>query len=86
MLKTNPTQGIHSGDRVRVTQVLVAGGKQWRSQVEGIVESTDPEWTESWFAHGKKTRYWLHRIRLLKDDGERTCLTLDQNSRLEKLS
>jgi len=63
----------------------MAGTQQWTTRLRGVVESVEQEWTESWFAHGKKGRYWLHRLRLQKDDGEKTCLVLDQNSRLEKL-
>jgi hypothetical protein len=77
---------LSKGDRIRVTQLLLGRDLRWATTVEGVVESFRAEPTGSWYAHGKGAKLWLLRVRLRKDDGEITALTLDAHSRIEILS
>ncbi|HOB75788.1 MAG TPA: hypothetical protein PKG54_14825 [Phycisphaerae bacterium] len=74
------------GDRVRITQMILGRDLRWPTTVEGVVESFKPEPTGSWYAHGKGDKLWLLRVRLRKDDGEITTLTLDAHSTIEVLN
>jgi hypothetical protein len=77
---------LSKGDRIRVTQLILGRDLRWTTAVEGVVESCKPEPTGSWYAHGKGAKLWLLRIRLRKDDGEITTLTLDPHSTVEVLN
>ena len=74
---------IAPGDHVRITQRIVGRSSTWATNVEGVVEAYGPEPTGSWFAHGKGDKLWLLRVRLRKDDGELTTITLDPSSSVE---
>lgn len=76
---------LAQGDRVRVTQLIIGRDLRWTTTVEGVVESFKPEPTGSWYAHGKGDKLWLLRVRLRKDDGEITTLTIDPHSTVEVL-
>jgi len=80
---TNPQ--IQTGMRVRVTQTIHRREEDWHTSVTGQVVSCEPEKTGSWYAHSPNGQLMLLRIRLQKDDGEISCLTLDQHSRVEIL-
>jgi hypothetical protein len=84
--KRNRPRQLRPGTRVRITQQINARNGQWSTQTEGIVLDEGPEPTGSWFAHGRCDKLWLHRVRLQKDDGERTTVNLDQNSIVEVLA
>ena len=77
--------GPKPGQRVRVTQEIDRREGAWQGRVEGTVVSVGAEKTGSWFAHSKDARLWLRRIRLQKDDGEITTLTIDPHTRVEVL-
>ena len=84
--RTRQTPTISPGQRIRVTQSIFGREVKWQSYVEGMVESCQPETTGSWYAHGKSDKLWLLRVRLVKNDGERTTLVIDHNSRVEILT
>jgi hypothetical protein len=71
---------IPAGTLVRVEQRIIHGTDEWPTTVEGEVISHQLEPTGSWYAHGKKDKLWLARLRLKKADGEITALNLDSNS------
>ena len=73
---------IAPGTLVRVEQRVVQRDGQWRTTVEGEVISHDMERTGSWYAHGKKNKLWLARLRLKKADGEISALNLDCHTRM----
>jgi len=77
---------LGKGDRVRITQVILGRDLRWTTTVEGIVEVCRAEPTGSWYAHGKGAKLWLLRVRLRKDDGEITTLTIDPHSTIEVLN
>lgn len=70
------------GARVRIVQRISRREGMWTTEVEGVVVDVLSAPTGSWYAHGKDDRYWLKRIRLKKDDGEITLISLDEGSRI----
>jgi hypothetical protein len=78
-------QKVKPGTRIRVTQTIHRREGDWHSSVSGEVLSCGQEKTGSWYAHGPKGKLMLRRIRLRKDDGELTTITLDERSQVELL-
>ena len=76
---------IRPGQRVRVHKRIERREGDWELTVEGVVERYGPDWTGSWFAHGKNDKLWLNRILLRKDDGELSDLVVDRFTRVELL-
>ena len=79
---------IHSdeykpGMRVRVTQQIPFGKRPTSAVVEGVIERYGQQKTGSWFAHAKDDKLWLDRLELLKDDGEKVTVNLDQYSHVD---
>lgn len=70
------------GDRIRVLQQIDRREGNWTTEVTGVVEAVLDAPTGSWYAHGKKDKYWLKRIKLRKDDGEISLISLDEDSRV----
>ncbi len=87
-METIVRKPIPPGTRVRVEQRIVhragerANPLAGATTVEGEVISHDMEPTGAWFAHGKKKKLWLTRLRIKKPDGEISALNLDSNSRI----
>ena len=78
-------QQVQPGTRVRVTQTIHRRDGDWQTSVTGEVLSSGQEKTGSWYAHCPGGRLMLDRLRLRKEDGELTTLTLDQHTRVEIL-
>lgn len=78
----NPAQ-LKPGQRVRIFQEIDRREGDWCNAVEGTVVAVYPQKTGSWNAHGKNDRLWLNRIRIRKDDGEESILSVDQFTRYE---
>ncbi|MGD8453014.1 MAG: hypothetical protein PVJ57_14440 [Phycisphaerae bacterium] len=76
---------VKPGQRIRVIQEIDRREGNWQTEVAGVVESVGQEKTGSWYAHAKDDRLWLLRLRLRKDDGERTTITVDPLTRVELL-
>ena len=74
------------GMRIKVTQRIDRREGPWDTEVVGTLISAEPEATGSWFAHGKRDKYWVVRLELQKEDGEITSVTLDQNTQITVLS
>ncbi len=81
-METMVRKPIPRGTRVRVEQRIVRRAGEYTTTVEGEVVSHDMEPTGAWYAHGKKGRLWLARLRIKKPDGEISALNLDSNSRI----
>ena len=73
---------IPPGTLVRVEQVIERRAGAYSTVIEGEVVSHDLEPTGAWYAHGKKGKLWLTRLRIKKPDGEISVLNLDSNSRI----
>jgi hypothetical protein len=78
-------EDLRPGQRVRVTQTIDRREPNWCCQVVGVVQAVELGKTGSWYAHSKDDKFWLRRIRLLKDDGEVTLVNLDQWTEVELL-
>jgi hypothetical protein len=76
------------GARIRVVEQIDRREGDWTTAVEGTVVEVLNEPTGSWYAHGKRDRYgrsdryWLKRVKLRKDDGEISVISLDSDSRV----
>ncbi len=81
-METMIRKPIPPGTHVRVEQRIVHGAGEYATTVEGEVISHAVEPTGAWYAHGKKGRLWLARLRVKKPDGEISALNLDSNSRI----
>ncbi len=79
-METMVRKPIPPGTHVRVELVIQRRAGAHSTVVEGEVVSHDLEPTGSWYAHGKKGRLWLARLRIKKPDGEISALNLDSNS------
>ena len=73
---------LSSGDRVQIVQRIDRREGDWTAEVIGVVEAVLDAPTGSWYAHGKKDKYWLKRIRLREDNGEMTVISLEEDSRI----
>ena len=73
------------GRKIRVRQRVARREGAWNSEVVGQIVDAAQEKTGSWYAHSKDDRLWLTRIRLRKEDGELTTITVDQNTQVELL-
>jgi hypothetical protein len=72
------------GTPVCVTETTFRRGQTIRTQVVGVVDAWESLPTGSWFAHGKKDKLWLKRLRLRKADGEITLLVMDDGAAIAK--
>lgn len=73
------------GQRVRIVQRIARREGDWMVEVCGEVLSVDEQPTGSWYAHAKDDKLWLRRVRLRKDDGDITTLTVDQHTDVQVL-
>lgn len=74
------------GQRVRVLQTIDRREADWQNAVEGVVEQVDRQKTGSWYAHSKDGKFWLQRVLIRKDDGERSLLNIDEYTQIELVS
>jgi hypothetical protein len=83
MIPTPPKPKYPPGTRVRVSQLVRVGHRQWTTRVEGVVEEEGYRpvgGTEM----GGKSKYVLQpTLRLRHGDGEVTVVALDEDSRVE---
>ena len=73
---------VRPGTRIKVTQRIDRRQGSWSSETIGTVLSVQAKPTGAWYAHGRNDKYWLVRIELQKDDGERSLLILDRHTEL----
>jgi len=65
--------------------------KTWRrdratqTRTIGTVEAWEELPTGSWYAHGRKDRLWLRRLKLRKVDGEISLLVVDDATSIARL-
>lgn len=86
MIPTPPKPKYRTGARLRVTQEVRVGHRRWTTQVEGVVES-DGHRPVGGMEMGGKASYCLQpTIRLRRDDGEVTVVSIDDWSRVDELN
>ncbi len=76
---------LKPGQRVRVRQTIDRRAGDWQTVVEGVVQAVEVGKTGSWYAHAKDDKFWLRRIRMVKDDGEVSVLNVDSLTEVEVL-
>ena len=74
-----------TGTPVCVRQTIVRRDQSFESEVVGVVEAWEELPTGSWYAHGKKDKLWLTRLKLRKLDGELTLLVIDDHTEIARL-
>jgi len=86
MISTPPEPQYPPGTRVRITQHVRVGDRQWLTQVEGVVvgESRRPV---GGIEMGNKASYCHQKtLRLERESGEITEVALDGSSQVETLA
>ena len=76
------------GTPVRITataEMPTRSGAPISAETVGVVAEWVPQPTGSWYAHGKKDRLWLPRLKLRKLDGEFTLLVMDDRTSIARL-
>jgi len=76
-------RALTPGARIRIHQRIDRREGAWEHTLVGTVVEVFPEKQGSWYAHGKHDKLWLFRVRIRKDDGELTTVTVDQHTRYE---
>jgi hypothetical protein len=74
-----------AGTPVCVRHTVRRRGQDYTAEVVGVVEAWEQLPTGSWYAHGKRDKLWLSRLKLRKVDGEITWLVMDDSSEIAKL-
>jgi hypothetical protein len=86
MIPTPPKPNYQPGTRVRVTQTVRVGHRQWSTRVEGLVEHEALRPVGGIEMGGKASYCQQSTIRLRHDDGEVTVVALDENSQVHTIS
>jgi hypothetical protein len=74
------------GTRVLVTQQIARRAGAMTAVVEGVVVRQERQGSGSWFARNSRSKVWLDRLVVRKDDGEMSILNLDEYTRVEVVS
>jgi hypothetical protein len=85
MIPTPPKPKYAAGTRLRVTQHVRVGHRQWQTQVEGVVELEGYRPVGGTEMGGKSTYILQPTIRLRRDDGEVTVVALDEGSEVQTI-
>jgi len=86
MIPTPPEPRYAPGTRLRVTQRVRVGRRQWDTQVEGVVEKEGLRPVGGMEMGGKASYCLQPTLRLRRDDGEVTVVALDDDTRVVDLS
>jgi hypothetical protein len=85
MIPTPPKPKYLAGTRLRITQRVRVGHRQWTTAVEGLVELEGLR-PVGGMEMGGKANYCLQpTLRLRRDDGEVIVVTLDEDSVVQSL-
>lgn len=77
---------LKPGDRVRITQRVRVGKRQWHTTVEGTVEKISRQLTGLHTDRARDDHVYVDALRLRLNGGEITTLTLDEFTDLEVLA
>ncbi len=86
MIPTPPKPRYVEGVRLRVTQYVRVGDRQWTTQVEGFVEQEGFRPVGGMEMGGKAAYCQQPTLRLRRDDGEITVVTVDEGTTVQELS
>jgi hypothetical protein len=83
MIPTTPKSKYTPGTRVRITQHVRVGHRRWLTQVEGVIERSGRRPVGGIEMGGKASYCQQETIRLRRDDGEITEVTVDAETVIE---
>jgi hypothetical protein len=86
MIPTPPKPRFEPGTRVRVTQFVRVGHREWSTQVVGIVEREGVRPLGGMEMGGKGLYARQKTIRLRRDDGEIIDVALDEQSQVVEVT
>ncbi len=86
MIPTPPKPKYAPGTRVRVTQTVRVGHRQWTTWVEGVVELEGFRPVGGIEMGGKASYCHQPTLRLRRDDGEVTVVALDEETQVQTIS
>ncbi len=86
MIPTPPKPKYAPGSRLRVTQQVRVGHRQWITQVEGVVELEGYRPVGGMEMGGKASYCLQPTLRLRRDDGEVTVVAIDEETQVQDLS
>lgn len=77
-------QKVKTGQRVKISQQICTGRNvKWRTKITGTVLDVRLADTGAWYAHSTTGHLQLVRMRIQKDNGEVSDISLDAMTRLE---
>jgi hypothetical protein len=79
-------QGLQPGQRIRITQKVRVGFKEWTTTVEGAFRSVKYLVTGLSTDRVPEDDIVVATVHFTKDNGELSCVTLDEHSRIELVS
>lgn len=80
-----PEQLFPVGTPVCVHTKTLRRDRATQTETIGTIEAWEELPTGSWYAHGKKDRLWLRRLKLRKVDGEISLLVVDDSTTIARL-
>ncbi len=86
MIPTAPSPRYEPGTRVRVTQRVRVGHREWLTHVVGLVEHNSVRPVGGMEMGGKSSYCYQHTLRLRNEDGEVTVVTFDDDTLVEPLT
>lgn len=86
MIRTPPKPKYAPGTRVRVTQTVRVGHRQWTTRVEGVVELEGFRPVGGIEMGGKASYCHQPTLRLRRDDGEVTVVALDEETQVQTIA
>ncbi len=78
-------EDLQIGQRIRVTQSVRVGRRQWPAVVEGVVRDLKTLVTGLTVERGKDDIMTAPTVHLVKDNGELSCITVDEFTTFELL-
>jgi hypothetical protein len=85
MIPTPPKPKYSAGARLRVTQNVRVGHREWLTRVEGVVEGEGYRPVGGMEMGGKASYCFQPTLRLRRDDGEVVVVALDDDSKVEEV-
>jgi hypothetical protein len=86
MIPTPPKPKYAPGTRLRITQRVRVGGREWTTHVEGAVERENLRPVGGIEMGGKASYCQQPTIRLKRDDGEITVVTIDEDTEVKTVA
>jgi hypothetical protein len=77
---------LRPGDRIRITQTVRVGVKQWTTTVEGAFRSVNALVTGLATDRVPEDDIVVPTVHFTKDNGELSSVALDENSKIELMS